>query len=275
MHYNGAMSPLLPSSPLHGWGVVVTRPAAQASALCDLLRSQGAQVWRFPTLAIEPAADIAPALAIIERLADYDIAIFISANAVEQALGLIGSTMPAGLRLAVIGKASAEALRRFGLQPQLVPAHTFNSEALLERPELQSLAGRSIVIFRGEGGRTLLGDTLRERGARVDYAEVYQRVRPGEYSADELLNAWNRGKIQAVTATSNETLQNLFDMLGQEGRAWLLATPLVVVSRRAAELARQLGFSAAPEVTDEAGDQAMLAALIRLRHRLEAGYSTA
>jgi uroporphyrinogen-III synthase len=255
-------------SSLHNWGVLVTRPAAQAGELCRLLEVQGACVLRFPTLAIEPLPDPAVAGNIIRRLADYDIAIFISANAVEQALSLIGSDMPDGLQLAVIGNASAQALRLFGLQPDLAPAHDFNSEALLALEALQRVQGRRIVIFRGQGGRGLLGETLQQRGAQVDYAEVYRRVRPANDPAG-LISAWQRGAVQAVTITSNESLQNLCDMLGPQVWPWLRETPLVVVSGRTRELARELGFQQTIETAGEPGDQAIVEALIRLRQRLE------
>jgi uroporphyrinogen-III synthase len=82
-----------------------------------------------------------------------------------------------------------------------------------------------------------------------------------------LLDAWQRDAIRAVTVTSNESLQNLVDMLDPRIRPRLFATPLVVVSERGLELARELGFQQAIETTSEAGDEAIIEALIRLSQR--------
>ena len=125
------------------------------------------------------------------------------------------------------------------------------------------MAGKGIVIFRGEGGREALGDTLRARGARIGHAIVYRRSKPA-FCPDDLLQYWTRGEIQAVIATSNENLQNLFAMVGAAGQPWLLNTPLVVVSERARSLALQLGFSQPPLLAREASDAAIVQALLEL-----------
>jgi uroporphyrinogen-III synthase len=125
---------------------------------------------------------------------------------------------------------------------------------------MQDVAGKGIVIFRGEGGRELIADTLAQRGAHVEHAEVYRRTQP---TADvgELLRHWARGEIQVAVVTSNEGLRNLFDMVGKLGQRWLRSTQLVVVSERAAALARELGFERPARVASEASDAGILAAL--------------
>lgn len=252
---------------LPDWGVLVTRPTDQAVSLCCLLEQHGAKPIRFPTLAIQAPENPVAAKNIIARLDDYDMAVFISANAVEWAFRLIGEHIPPALKLVVIGKASARALRKLGFEPDITPLHTFNSEALLELPRMNDVSGQRIVIFRGQEGRGLLREVLQKRGAQVDYAEVYQRIRPLQDPAP-LIESWKRGKIHAVTVTSNESLQNLFDMLGSEGQRWLCHTPLVVVSERARDLAHELGFQQPVEVSVEASDQAIIDALLKLKQRL-------
>ena len=249
------------SNPLDGKGVLVTRPAQQAESLCQLLTENGAIPIRFPTLVIQPAADPALAKTQLAQAEQADWLIFISANAVEQALALL--PLPARPKLAAIGKATARALLNAGRKPDLVPASGNDSEALLALPELQRISSQRIVIVRGVGGRETLAETLRARGAMVEYAEVYRRTRPSADAA-ELIERWCQGQIHVATATSNETLQNLYDMLGPEGRTELLATPLIVVSPRAAQLARDLGFNKPAIVTAEASDQAILEALRQL-----------
>jgi uroporphyrinogen-III synthase len=115
------------------------------------------------------------------------------------------------------------------------------------------------VIFRGRGGRELLGKALAERGAAVEYAECYARARP-QADAGTLLAAWSRGAVDAVTVSSGDGLANLYEMLGEPGRAWLQQTPLFVPHERVAENAARLG---ARNVTLAGpGDAQMIAALM-------------
>ena len=255
---------------LAGKGIVITRPALQADSICHLLLEHNAVPIAFPTLLIQPVADPALAKARLRELEQYDLLLFISVNAVEQALALLSQDLPQDLplglpkrpKLAAIGKATARALCHAGRVPDFLPAQGNDSEALLALPALHQVKGWRVLIVRGVGGRETLAETLRARGARVEYAEVYQRTIP-KADPQSLIARWRQGEIHAVTATSNETLQNLYDMVGTDGRADLLATRLVVVSPRAAVLARQLGFRQPAQVAAEAGDQALLDALLR------------
>lgn len=251
---------------LAGKGIVITRPASQADSICRLLREYKAVPIAFPTLLIQPVADSTIAQARLRRLDQYDLLVFISVNAVAQALALLSQTLLQGLperpKLAAIGKATARALCQAGRVPDFLPAQGNDSEALLALPALHQVNGWRVLIVRGVGGRETLAETLRARGASVEYAEVYQRTMP-KTDPQALLARWQQGEIHAVTATSNETLQNLYDMVGADGRADLLATRLAVVSPRAAVLARQLGFRQSVQVAAEASDQALLEALLR------------
>lgn len=250
---------------LQGIGVLVTRPAQQAEGLCRLLETYGATAIRFPTLTILDPRDSAAIFKVIDCIDDYDMAIFTSANAVNRAIPLIQSRhgLPPGLLRVAIGKASARELARLGVPAQLVPDTRFNSEALLAMPRMRTVAGQRVVIFRGEGGRELLGDTLKERGAQVTYAEVYRRGKPAVDSS-ELIQRWALGEIHAVIVTSNESLTNLFEMIGPPGQQWLRNTPLIVVSTRARPLAQRLGFKHPPLVSREVSDEAIVETLFKL-----------
>jgi uroporphyrinogen-III synthase len=252
--------------PLQKLGILVTRPARQAENLCRLIEAQGGTPIRFPTIEILPPRNPDNVDTVVEQLAHYDMALFVSANAVDRAMTLIerrAGGLPARLRIGAIGKGTARALRYCRVPVHLIPER-FNSEALLAMPEMQALAGRRIAIFRGEGGRDLLGDTLKARGARVNYAEVYRRGRP-DRSPGNLLKRWAAGEIHAVVVTSNESLRNLFDIVGKLGQHWLYHTPLIAVSERARELARELGFARSPLVAREASDEAIVETLLRWR----------
>lgn len=249
-------------SPLAGRGIVITRPAHQAQALADLVRAAGGHPIVFPVLEILDAEDLRPLNALIDRLDEFDLAIFISPNAVKKALNLIGArrALPARLRIAAIGRGSVKALGQFGVTDVIAPAARFDSEALLDLPALADVAGKRVVIFRGEGGRELLGDTLVRRGARLEYAECYRRGKPN-VDAAPLMKAWARSELHAIVVTSSEGLRNLFDVVGKLGQAWLRKTPLVVPHPRIAETARELGL--ANVVLTEAGDEGICAGLCR------------
>ncbi|MEQ1668819.1 MAG: uroporphyrinogen-III synthase, partial [Sulfuriferula sp.] len=197
---------------LNGKGILVTRPAHQAAELAEQIRAANGKPVIFPVLEILDTADLAPLYDLIDRLDAVDMAIFISPNAVNKAMNLIKSrrTMPETLQIAAIGRGSSRELKHFGIEKIIAPSARFDSENLLEMPELQEVAGKRIVIFRGDGGRELLGDTLTERGALIEYAECYRRSRP-DVNAGNLMRQWSRNEINAVTITSSEGLRNLYD----------------------------------------------------------------
>ncbi|MFZ1576531.1 MAG: uroporphyrinogen-III synthase [Chromatiaceae bacterium] len=245
---------------LAGRGVLVTRPRAQAAGLCQLIMAAGGRAIAFPTIEIEAAGDQESARRLLAEPAD--LLCFTSRNAVDYALTLFpGGVLPTSPRLAAVGKATAEALTAAGRAPALVPEGRYDSEALLALPELQDLGGLRAVIVRGEGGRPLLGETLRARGAEVAYAEVYRRALP-EVESAVLLAGWER-EVQFVTATSGEILDNLMRILGEAGRERLLATPLAVVSAHTGLDAERMGFMRV-ELAERADDPALVQALCRL-----------
>lgn len=223
---------------LAGVTVAVTRPAAQADSLCRLIEAHGGTPIAFPAIEIR-APESQQLAALPSRLNQFDMAIFISANAVEGAARLIGDTLPTALQLAAVGDSTRRAVERHWRRPVISPAQGSNSEALLATGELQQLNGRRIIIFRGQGGRELLAQTLSQRGAAVEYAEVYRRVRPG---GDLRRLMAHDPPPDVITATSNEILQNLYDMAAPTQRQWLLQRQLVVIGERAADLAVRLGF---------------------------------
>ena len=249
---------------LNGLGVLVTRPEHQAGPLCQRIEQHGGVAIRCPTLVIREPRDWAPALALFDRLAEYDLAIFTSANAVDRAMPLIRERggFPLRLEIAAIGQATTRALARHGVAPALQPDYEFTSEALLALPRFQRVTGQHILIVRGEGGRELLAETLAERGARIARAEVYRRERPILDTA-ALVDRWAHGEIGAAVVTSAESLLNLFDMLGIDGQDYLRETPLIVVSARIQQTAVDLGCSRL-QLARDASDDAILAALLGL-----------
>lgn len=251
---------------LRGRHIVVTRPAGQATHLAEALVAAGAVPLLFPVLAIAPLRDTAALVERIIALDQYDLAVFVSPNAVALGLRevLARRTWPPHLRVATVGHSSEAALQAHDLAGQekqvLCPQGRFDSEALLELPELQSMQGQRVIIFRGDGGRELLSETLRQRGATVDYAACYTRHRPTQ-SADPLLRLWQAGQLDAITVTSSEGLHNLVAMVGQLGQAWLRKTPLFVPHARIAAAADACGLHQV--VLTDPADAGLMVGLLR------------
>lgn len=248
-------------SPLAGRHVVVTRPAGQATHLAEALVAAGAHPVLFPVLAIEDV-DPTPLFDAAIRLDAYDWAVFVSPNAVEKALSVILAerSWPAGLRCATVGKSSEAALARFGITDVVAPQERFDSEALLALPEFAEVAGQKVIVFRGDGGRDLFGDTLRVRGAHVDYVTCYRRVMPRR-DPSPLLVLWEAGRLDAVTLTSSEGVRNFWQMIGKLGQGFLRHTPTFVPHARIAEVARTLGLRQV--ILTEPADAGLLAGLLR------------
>jgi len=225
--------------PLAGVGVIVTRPARQAAGLTRQLAALGATPIVIPAIVILPPADRAPLDAVHAALDQYDIAIFVSANAVEYGVPAPG-TWPAKLLALAPGPGTAAALAATGVAEARIPASTFDSAGLLALPELREVSGKRVVIFRGDGGRPDLGDTLRERGATVTYVECYRRAAPAAGAG--LSEVLREARAQALTLTSSEGLDNLCALLDAADQKRLRRLPAFVPHPRIAEHARELGF---------------------------------
>ena len=241
--------------------MVVTRPLAQAGRLAALIEQAGGHAILFPVIEILPLAEPAQQkrlTALLARLSAFDVAVFISPTAVSQAMPMI--TPPAAsLRFAAVGSGTARELRRLGIDHVIAPETAADSEALLALPELQKIAGLRVIIFRGEGGRDVLGQTLTRRGAAVEFAECYRRAKPAADPA-LLFDAWRNDGLHAITVTSSEGLRNLLEMLGDEGRARLATTRVFVPHPRIAEAALESGLRSV--VPTGPGDEGLLRGLV-------------
>ena len=280
--------------PLTGLKIVVTRPRDQAVQLAQRIEQAGGIPLLFPLLDITAVQDTRIMHEQIARLAQFNLAIFISPNAVHYGMAAIRAlgALPPKLKIATVGQGSAKALRESGVANVIAPAERFDSEGLLALPELQDVAGWRVMIFRGDGGRELLGDTLRARGATVEYAACYQRSKP-QHDASVLPDS----APDAITVTSSEALGYLWQMLdacpdettshstrlsaeellaghpkddsqvaGYEpsrrdsAQAILRDTPLFVPHQRIAELAHRQGWHKV--MLTGSGDDGLLSALV-------------
>jgi uroporphyrinogen-III synthase len=245
--------------------VLVTRPAGQAGGLCERITAQGNEAIHIPAIEIAEPEDSHPLTAFIRRLDDCDLVILVSVNAVHMGLAKIlqQRDWPQHTQLATVGQSSTAAVEALGLHVDHVPEHEFSSEGLLALRALQDVQGKRVAILRGSGGRNTLFEGLAARGAQVEYIEVYRRICPQD-SAARLLKLLQGRSLDVVTATSNETLQNLFDMAGPQAQTLLRTIPLVVASRRQAMLAAQLGFMQGVVIAGHASDEAMAAGVEQL-----------
>jgi uroporphyrinogen-III synthase len=215
-------------TPLQGVGVLVTRPRAQAAELIELIQNKGGNAICFPVIDIVPRDESAIAQD-AALLPTPDIALFVSRNAVAY-----GLTHAAGAKKGATGPATAAAIQARGQTVDIQPDQGFDSESLLAESVLQDVAGKNIRIIRGKDGRELLADTLRDRGARVDYLSVYERVLPqcSSESLAQIEAAWRGGHIQAITVMSVQTLQNLFKLLPDWCTDQIENVPLVTPAAR-------------------------------------------
>lgn len=230
--------------PLAGRTIVVTRPRQQAGPLCEGIAAAGGSALLFPLLEIAGAPDhpeLAAALAAIDHAG---LAIFISPNAVHFGFsGHLGSRpWPPGLALAAVGQGTAKALRDRGFDRVIVPAESFDSEALLACPELSApvVRGQTVILFKGEGGRDLLAATLAERGATVLPAPCYRRLPPAG-DLGQLLALDAGGRLDAMVLSSSEAVRHLGRLL-EAGNGRLLERVVMFCPHpRIAEAATAIG----------------------------------
>ncbi|HEV7390376.1 MAG TPA: uroporphyrinogen-III synthase [Burkholderiales bacterium] len=255
-------TPASSANALYGRGIVITRPAEQADALAQLIREQGGRPILFPVIVIRNVADVTQLNALIQRLETFDVAIFISPNAASRGIRAVRARreLPDTLSIIAIGGGTARELQRQGIGSVTVPPERFDSETLLKLPQLQAASGVHVVIFRGEGGRALLGETLAARGAIVEYAECYKREKP-EVDPGSLIDAWSRSEVDALVVTSSEGLRNLHALLGESGQRYLARTRVFVPHARIASTARDLGLDSI--VVSEPGDAGLVRAMGR------------
>jgi uroporphyrinogen-III synthase len=240
---------------LPGSGVIITRPAAQAHALARLIAAIGGRAILFPALEILERPPLPESRAAIE---DADIAIFISANAVEFGLRFAQTPLPKSVKLAAIGKMTAQALRAAGYEDIIMPQSGADSAALLANPALQRVSGKRVVVFRGVGGRETLRDVLCQRGAKVAYIECYKRRQP-EVAARDLEELTQRKDIAAIHFLSRETLHNFCNLIGPNLLQTLRQKPVFAPHSAILDGARMLGFDEG--VLTDFGDEGLIAAL--------------
>lgn len=247
---------------LQGLHIAVTRPLTQAQSLCAAITQQGGTAISYPLLAVTAINDYAQFNQQLTTLATTDWAIFISSNAVDFAMPRVVKKypqLPSQLKFAAIGPQTAEALVPYGVDTVLIPHQRYDSETLMSLPEMQNVAGKTVIIFRGVGGRELMADTLKARGAQVYFAESYQRINP-QTDTRLLDHYWQQHKLDALVVTSSEAMRYLLALADKA--PWLTHVTLCVNHERIAELPKARGLKVL--VADAPGDVAMMQCLSTL-----------
>ncbi|VVE38854.1 Uroporphyrinogen-III synthase [Pandoraea aquatica] len=284
---------------------ILTRPDGQAQSLAARLHAEGIDTLEFPLLHIAAQADPAALSALddaLRSLTSYALTVFVSPNAVVHALSRLvhlqsvsGATddgkttvrWPETLPVAVVGPGSAQALAEAGIAapthrvivPPGGPEARFDSEALLEQLDLPALAGRRVLLVRGDGGRELLADTLRANGTQVDIVSAYTRRAPEPDAAAwaaleaRLASPLVSAQRCAWVLTSSEAVRHLATLLAarygtRDGvhtpgtpqvLAQILSAPCFTSHTRIADAARSAGFDRITQCAP--GDDNLLAAL--------------
>jgi uroporphyrinogen-III synthase len=264
---------------LTGLHVIVTRPVAQAQPWAEKLNQMGAKTTVISLLEIVPVLDSAQIRAIKNCILDLDLyakAIFVSQNAVELGFDWIENywpQLPIGIEFFAVGEATAKQLQNHGARvTDLAQSQTgaMTSETLLQSPALQTVAGKKIIIFRGVGGRPHIGEVLAERGALVNYCELYERLLPESSRADFDRLIKSDMEDLVLVLHSGEALENLkkiIDELAVWKRTLIERIWLLVPSQRIFELARAAGLIHV-YAAQNATEACMLQGLIDIKHAL-------
>ena len=254
--------------PLFGKRVLVTRPRHQAADLVHRLEQLGAVVFVLPAVAIQEPTDWTPVDRALARLSSYQWLVFTSSNGVHAFLNRLrhlGRDLRAlgGIRLAAIGPGTAEALERYHLRADLVPA-VFDSEHLAAALK-DAAAGQRVLLARADRGRELFEELTRV--AEVEQVAVYSQV-DAVAAEGEALDALRRGEIDVVTVTSSNIARALVAALDLPCRVRLEsgAVKLASISRVTSDAIRSLGLPVAGEAT-EATTAGVVAAVVEIARR--------
>jgi uroporphyrinogen-III synthase len=247
--------------------VVITRPRAQAESLAQAVAALGRTTVLLPLLEIAPLADQSALQGALAELERYALVAFVSPNAIDAAFAHVAE-WPRQVAIAVLGEGSRAALARHGLDagnavilgPQ-DPARS-DSENLLASLDLAALAGKRVLIVRGESGRELMADGFRGAGAEVTVVPAYRRSVPE--LTPELAATLHTllGTANDWIITSSEALRGLFDLLrrlGERQVEQMQQQHVIVPHARIAATAQALGL--ARVTLTGSGDERLLAAL--------------
>lgn len=238
--------------------VLITRPVHQAKFLQEKIEALGVNTILFPSIEIVSYQGSERLRKAIEKIKDYSVAIFSSANAVE-AIGEYWHSLKIALPVIAIGPGTAKTLGKFNIPVAGIPSE-FSSSGILKMPELEAIENQKIAIFCGENPRPQLKEGLQNRGGLVSEIYCYRREKPKSNVKNKIPEStW--AAIDVIISTSQESLQNLHGLFAAEELANLLDKSLVVISQDMENYARELGFKGEIYLAKNASDEAIVEAL--------------
>nr|WP_283099325.1 uroporphyrinogen-III synthase [Pseudomonas sp. MWU15-20650] len=219
---------------------MLTRPAEESQALAASLAQAGIFSSSLPLLEIEALPVTAEQQAVFQALHRYCAVIVVSKPAARLSLRQLAQPSP-HLPWFSVGAATAQILADHGLNVHY-PLTGDDSEALLQLPALREAIahpGARVLILRGEGGRELLAQRLREQGASVEYLELYRRFLPA-YRPGALMQRIQLERLNGLVVSSGQGFLHLQALAGPD---WpqVAQLPLFVPSPRVHEMARAAG----------------------------------
>ncbi|ADU47205.1 Uroporphyrin-III C/tetrapyrrole (Corrin/Porphyrin) methyltransferase [Intrasporangium calvum DSM 43043] len=220
------------TKPLFGWKVLVPRTQAQAGSMIDRLAAYGAVADVVPTISVEPPRTPQQMEKAVRGLVTgrYEWIGFTSTNAVRavrerfEELGLDARAF-AGLKVAAVGGVTADALREWGINPDLVPSGEQSAAGLLEVwPEFDEVLDpiNRVLLPRADIATETLVAGLRDIGWEVDDVTAYRTVRAAP-PAQHVRDAIKGGDYDAVLFTSSSTVRNLVGIAGKPHPATVVA----------------------------------------------------
>jgi len=238
--------PMAECLPLTGKTILVTRSASQSQTFTNLLQNEGAKVIEMPALEIRPPSSWQLLDDAIAHLEDFDWLILTSSNGVKYFCDRLTRLNKdwrelSHLKIAVVGKKTAATLKKYHLNPDLIPPN-FIADSLVEAfPE--SLPGKQILFPRVEtGGREVLVKELTQQGATVTEVPAYQSACPDQI-APEALTALQQRKVDAIAFASSKTVRHFYDLLAaevQDVAAVLTGVAIASIGPQTSETCREL-----------------------------------
>ncbi len=232
---------------LYGWKVLVPRTKDQAGAMGERLREHGAVPVEVPTIAVEPPRSPAQMQRAVKGLVDgrYQWVVFTSTNAVRAVwekfaeFGLDARAF-SGVKIACVGEATAETVRGFGINPELLPSGEQSSEGLLaDFPPYDEVFDPvdRVLLPRADIATETLAEGLRERGWEIDDVTAYRTVRaaPPAAATRDMIKS---GGFDAVCFTSSSTVRNLVGIAGKPHHRTIVAC----IGPKTAETALEFGL---------------------------------
>lgn len=238
--------------PLFGRTIIVTRSRAQASVLVEKLAALGAGVIELPSISIAPVEDPSDIIGCINAIEDYDWIVFTSTNGVDHFFNHLRSgggdfRKLHRNRICAIGPATAGALEKRGITPDLIPEKFESSQVVREMESRGEIRGRSFLLPRADIAPEAMREDLLRRGARkVDDVPVYRTV-PVNYSVDSAIADLDPEAVDLVTFTSSSTVRNFRSIVMQKGNDGFLKIPCAAIGPVTATTARDEGFTVAIE----------------------------